>query len=278
MEKRMLYLECYSGISGDMTVGALLDLGANEEKLRRTLNLLELPGYEITVGRTKKNEIDACSFDVILPEHPHYDEGHGMSDKHSKEDPEADHTDHEKQHHSHHHTHHHAHRNLNDIHQILDRIEEKNVKELAKKIFLIVADAESKVHNVPIDQIHFHEVGAIDSIVDIVSAAVCFCDLGIDEVVVSDLYEGKGYVCCQHGQMPVPAPATLKIIESEKLYLHLCGNEGEMVTPTGAAIAAALKTRDMLPSRYRVLKTGLGAGKKDFQSANVLRAMMIEGM
>ncbi|MGN0293440.1 MAG: nickel insertion protein, partial [Lachnospiraceae bacterium] len=173
-------------------------------------------------------------------------------------------------------SHEHHHRNLQDVCMIIDRINHQEIRNLAKKIFRIVAEAEAEVHDQPLEQVHFHEVGAIDSIVDIVSAASCICSLGIKEVVVSELYEGKGHVFCQHGKMPVPAPAVLKIAESQGLYLHLCDNDGEMVTPTGAAIAAALKTQDQLPSRYRVLKTGNGAGKKNFAAANILRIMMIE--
>ena len=122
---------------------------------------------------------------------------------------------------------------------------------------------------------HFHEVGAIDSIIDIVSVAVCVDNLGIEEVVVSPLSEGRGHVHCQHGILPVPVPATANIV-SCGLKLRVTDNDGEMVTPTGAAIAAALRTRDELPDSCRLLRVGMGAGNKVFRQANVLRAMLLE--
>ena len=261
MKQKSLYLECYSGISGDMSVAALLDLGADEAFLRNCLESLNLQGYEFVIGRKLCSGIDACTFDVQIPEQPCYDEGHGMSMEHHE-------------HHEHHH--HHAHRNLQDIEEILSRLESTEVRDLAMRIFHIVADAEAQAHNKPLSEIHFHEVGAIDSIVDIVAASACFVSLDIDRVIVSPLYEGVGHLCCQHGMMPVPAPATLNIIEKHGMTLHITENQGEMITPTGAAIAAALKTSVELPETFRVLATGLGAGKKTFRTANLLRAMLIE--
>ncbi|MGN0203015.1 MAG: nickel pincer cofactor biosynthesis protein LarC [Coprococcus sp.] len=159
---------------------------------------------------------------------------------------------------------------------MIDRLENEHVKELAKKMFMIVAEAESKAHGLPIDQVHFHEVGAIDSIVDIISVAVCVDNLGVDDIVVSELYEGSGHVRCQHGMMPVPVPATANIVAANHLPMKITDAQGEMVTPTGAAIAAALRTSDRLPENYHLVKIGLGAGKKDFPKANVLRAMLLE--
>ena len=153
---------------------------------------------------------------------------------------------------------------------------EEPVKELARKMFRIVAEAESKAHGIPVGRgAIFPEVGAVDSIVDIISVAVCMYDLGITDVVVSSLAEGRGYVRCQHGVMPVPVPATANIAASHGLELKLTDNEGEMVTPTGAAIAAALRTKDVLPEHYIIEKIGVGAGNKDFKNANILRAMLI---
>ena len=150
------------------------------------------------------------------------------------------------------------------------------MKELARRMFRIVAEAESKAHGLPVEQVHFHEVGAIDSIVDIISVAVCVDDLGVDDVVVSALAEGHGHVHCQHGVLPVPVPATAHIASAYGLNLRFTDNDGEMVTPTGAAIAAALRTKDRLPSSCRLLKVGMGAGNKVFKQANVLRAMLLE--
>ena len=149
-------------------------------------------------------------------------------------------------------------------------------RQLAKKIFRIVAEAESKAHGVPVSEVHFHEVGAIDSIVDIVSAAVLIDDLGIRECVVTGLAEGSGFVHCQHGDLPVPVPAVLNIAQAHGITLRTTTANGEMVTPTGIAIAAALRTRDRLPAEYKVEKTGIGLGKRDFGRANILRVMILE--
>ena len=152
----------------------------------------------------------------------------------------------------------------------------ERAKVLAKRTFDIIALAESKAHGLPVDEVHFHEVGAIDSIVDIVAACVLVDDLKFDHVVISEMYEGTGHVWCQHGVIPVPVPATLNIVTEHNLDMKITDNEGEMITPTGAALAAALRTRNNLPAKYRMLKVGLGSGKKDFKRANILRAYLLE--
>ena len=264
---KVLYLECNSGISGDMTVGALLDLGADRHVLEHALESLGVGGYHLHFGRKDVCGLDSYDFDVHLEE-----DGHEHDHPHSHED-----------HHGHSHVHQHGdghplvHRNLFDIYQIIDKLESNDrVKELARRMFRIVAEAESKAHGLPIDQVHFHEVGAIDSIVDIISVAVCVDNLGVDDVVVSALAEGHGHVHCQHGVLPVPVPATANIASAYGLDLRFTDNDGEMVTPTGAAIAAALRTRDSLPDSCRLLKIGMGAGNRVFRQANVLRAMLLE--
>ena len=301
-----LYLECYSGISGDMTVAALLDLGADQQVLLEGLESLNLPGYQLKIGRVKKNGIDACDFDVILdePEH-HHDHEHGHDHDHDHEhhhdhdhehhhDHEHEHHhDHEHEHHhdhdhehhhdhdhehhhDHHHHHDHVHRNIGDIFAVIDQSKiSDRAKQTAKDIFRIIAAAESKAHGIAEDQVHFHEVGAVDSIVDIVSAAICLDNLDITEAVVSDLYEGCGYVHCQHGLMPVPVPAVVNIAADNALRLRLTQTRGEMITPTGAAIAAYLSKGGKLPESFVIEKIGLGAGKKDFATANILRAFLI---
>ena len=283
-----LYLECYSGISGDMTVAALLDLGADQQVLMEGLESLNLPGYQLKIGRVKKNGIDACDFDVILdePEHHHdHDHEHHHDHDHDHEhhhDHEHEHPhDHEHEHHhdhehEHHHHHDHVHRNIGDIFAIIDQSKiSDRAKQTAKDIFRIIAAAESKAHGIAEDQVHFHEVGAVDSIVDIVSAAICLDNLDITEAVVSDLYEGCGYVHCQHGLMPVPVPAVVNIAADNALRLRLTQARGEMITPTGAAIAAYLSKGGKLPESFVIEKIGLGAGKKDFATANILRAFLI---
>lgn len=322
---KILYLECNSGISGDMTVGALLDLGADRKVLEDALNSLGVDGYHLHFGRKAVCGLDAFDFDVHLEddghehghdhgyehddEHEHeHEHGHGHDDGHEhghghEHENGHEHDDgHEHGHghnnihgeahlhihdsleiheyaHSHEegHAHSHVHRNLFDIFQIIDRLDSNDrVKELARRMFRIVAEAESKAHGLPLEQVHFHEVGAIDSIVDIISVAVCVDNLGIEQVVVSPLSEGQGHVHCQHGILPVPVPATANIASAYGLELRFTDNDGEMVTPTGAAIAAALRTRDRLPAACRLVKIGMGAGNKVFKQANVLRAMLME--
>lgn len=285
-----LYLECYSGISGDMTVAALLDLGADQQVLLEGLESLNLPGYQLKIGRVKKNGIDACDFDVILdePEHHHdhdHEHHHDHDHEHHHDHDHEHHHDHEHEHHhdhdhehhhDHHHHHDHVHRNIGDIFAIIDQSKiSDRAKQTAKDIFRIIAAAESKAHGIAEDQVHFHEVGAVDSIVDIVSAAICLDNLDITEAVVSDLYEGCGYVHCQHGLMPVPVPAVVNIAADNALRLRLTQTRGEMITPTGAAIAAYLSKGGKLPESFVIEKIGLGAGKKDFATANILRAFLI---
>ena len=286
---KILYLECNSGISGDMTVGALLDLGADRQVLENALESLGVDGYHLHFGRKVVCGLDAFDFDVHLEA-----DGHGHSHEHTHRQEDAyervdscghlevhEHCHGHKHEHSHEHedghSHSHTHRNLHDIYHIIDRLDSnERVKEMARTMFRIVAEAESKAHGLPVEQVHFHEVGAIDSIVDIISAAVCIDNLGVEDVVVSALSEGHGHVHCQHGVLPVPVPATANIASSYGLKLHFTDNDGEMVTPTGAAIAAALRTKDRLPSSCRLLKVGMGAGNKMFKQANVLRAMLLE--
>lgn len=293
---KKLYFECTSGISGDMTVAALLDLGADEKVLREAISSIPASGFDIKISRVKKSGVDACDFDVLLDaEHENHDhdmeylhgvghsyegdghthehsyEGHGHTHEHSHEGHGHTHS------HSHHGHHHHEHRGLPEILMMIDQCKmTDSAKALAKKIFDIVAVAESKAHGLPKDQVHFHEVGAIDSIVDIVSVAVCFDNLGIEEVIIPVLYEGSGSVRCQHGILPVPVPATANIVEAHGLKLHRMDFMGEFVTPTGAAIAAALKTEEKLPAVFSVVKTGIGAGKREYEKASILRVMILE--
>nr|WP_314461351.1 nickel pincer cofactor biosynthesis protein LarC [uncultured Clostridium sp.] len=285
--KKILYLECNSGISGDMTVGALLDLGADQEVLVKALQSLNLSGYHLHFGRTKKCGLDAYDFDVHLEAVAEHDHSHTDMDGHAHSH-ETDHSHDHAHEHSHEHTHNHEHshshenhhshehRNIGDIYEIIDRLAAgERVKAMARRMFDIVAEAEAKAHGIPLEEVHFHEVGAVDSIIDIIGTAVCVDNLGVDKIIVSPLSEGSGSIRCQHGVIPVPVPATANIASAYGLKLRLTDNEGEMVTPTGAAIAAALKTTDRLPSSCQILKTGMGAGKKDFKQANILRAMIL---
>ena len=166
-------------------------------------------------------------------------------------------------------------RTWKDIEQILKEADLKpRVLELAMRMFQSVAEAEGKAHGCPPEKVHFHEVGAVDSIVDIVGTAACLEELGVEKILVSDLWEGSGHVHCQHGILPVPVPAVLEIAAAHGLTLRQTEQQGEMVTPTGAAIAALSEGRQ--PERFTVKRVGLGAGKREFPKANILRAMLIE--
>ncbi len=354
MERSVLYLECHSGISGDMTVAALLDLGANRQVLLDALASLPLTGYSIEIKDVLKSGLRACDFNVIL-EHDNHDHDmeylHGTGHVHAADAPHA----HEHTHavefmhdphmhaadmpHAHEHVHAaesmhgsghthaagaphaHAHesRNLRDVTEIINAGKlTDSARELVLRIFHILAEAEASVHGKSVDEVHFHEVGAVDSIIDIVAVAVCLDNLHPSRVVVSPLTDGTGQIRCQHGLIPVPVPAVTAIAAQNGLSLKLTEIEGELVTPTGAAIAAALQSdaaqcsgtaphsgaaqcsgttqhsdttpqsntaqcsgtarqsASGLPAEFRIRKIGLGAGKRDYATAGVLRAMLLE--
>lgn len=278
--RNKLYLECTSGISGDMTVAALLDLGADQKKLVRTLKSLPVKGFDIKISRVMKSGIDACDFDVLL-DHDHENHDHDMKYLHGDDGDFHGH-DHEKHHHDHggsrHGHHHHEHRGLNEIMEIIDHTDMTDrAKSYGKRIFKILAEAEAKAHNVPVNQVHFHEVGAVDSIVDILSVAICMDDLDVEEVIVPRLCEGSGTIRCQHGILPVPVPAVSIIVSAHQLKLHITSVQGELITPTGAAIVAAFLTSEKLPEDFTVRKIGIGAGKRQYECPGILRAMLIRG-
>ena len=317
---KTLYLETSSGISGDMFVAAMIDLGADPEALERALNSIPADGFMVEISSVKKSGIACCDFNVILDaahenhdhdmaylygpapvssaapqeeaHHCHCHEDEEAHHCHCHEDEEAHHChchEDEEAHHCHghggeeshhHHEHHHHHgRHLAEIMGIIDATDmTDSAKALAGKMFHIVAEAESLAHHMPLEEVHFHEVGAIDSIVDIISAAVTFDSLGITDVIIPCLTEGRGTVRCQHGVLPVPVPATMNIIEAYDMPLTIMEAKGEYVTPTGAAIAAAICTTHQLPKAFRIVATGLGAGKRAYtERANILRAYLIEG-
>ncbi len=331
---KTLYLETSSGISGDMFVAAMIDLGADPEALERALNSIPADGFMVEISSVKKSGIACCDFNVILdaahenhdhdmaylygpapvtaaaPQeeahhchchedeeaphcHCHEDEEvphcHCHEDEeahhcHCHEDEEAHHCHchgEEEPHHQHYHDHEHHHhgRHLAEILDIIAATDmTDSAKALAGKMFHIVAEAESLAHHMPLEEVHFHEVGAIDSIVDIIAAAVTFDSLGITDVIIPCLTEGTGTVRCQHGVLSVPVPATMNIIEAYDMPLTIMEAKGEYVTPTGAAIAAAICTTHQLPKAFRIVATGLGAGKRAYtERTNILRAYLIEG-
>ena len=337
---KTLYLETSSGISGDMFVAAMIDLGADPEALERALNSIPADGFMVEISSVKKSGIACCDFNVILDaahenhdhdmaylygsapvssaapqeeahhchcheeeeaHHCHCHEDEEVHHCHCHEDEEAHHChchedeeahhchchEDEEAHHCHgrggeephhHHEHHHG-RHLAEILDIIDATDmTDSAKALAGKMFHIVAEAESLAHHMPLEEVHFHEVGAIDSIVDIIAAAVTFDSLGITDVIIPCLTEGTGTVRCQHGVLPVPVPATMNIIEAYDMPLTIMAAKGEYVTPTGAAIAAAICTTHQLPKAFRIVATGLGAGKRAYtERTNILRAYLIEG-
>ncbi len=301
-----LYLECNTGISGDMSVAALLDLGADRDVLMKVLNSIPAKGFEVKISRVKKAGIDCCDFAVLLDkdyenhdhdmeylygktencgrnhehthqeghhEHIHHEENTGHS---HEEFPEHIH-DEETHEHSHNHTHHHEHRGMKEIREILSAcVMTERARALALKIFEVLARAEAKAHGVSLEEVHFHEVGAIDSIVDIVAAAVCLDNLDITKVIVLRLCEGTGSVRCQHGILPVPVPAVANIIEAYGLPVQFSDTKGELITPTGAAIVAAMEPSYSLPERFTIQKIGMGAGKRAYERPSILRAMLIK--
>ena len=302
MNHSILYLECNSGISGDMTVAALLDLGADRQILLDALSSLPLTGYSIEIKDVYKSGIRACDFNVIL-DHDNHDHdmdylhghAHSMADEHdhthshnlSDEHEQIhrhDHSmtvgdahDHDTEESQHMHHHHHDTRNLNDITKIIQAGQlSSGAKDLALKIFQILAEAEAAVHGKTLEEIHFHEVGAVDSIVDIVAVAVCIDNLSPSGIVISALTDGKGQIRCQHGLIPVPVPAVTAIAMQNDLTLNISDVEGELVTPTGAAIAAAVRTATTLPKDFRIRRIGFGAGKRDYATTGLLRAMLLQ--
>lgn len=258
-----LYFEMYSGIAGDMTIGALLDLGASKEKLVSGLKSIDFGEYELVFDRVKKNGLDAYNFDVKLGHKHCHDHGHH---------------DHHEDHGKGHHHHHHDHRNLKEIEKIIDSGDfSDKVKKDAKGIFKIIAEAESQAHGLPIDEIFFHEVGAVDSIIDVIGTCILLEDLNPDHIYFSEMYEAKGYQECAHGFMPLPVPAVANIITDSNLTLNIIDDYGERTTPTGAAIVAYFSDGE-INSPFQIKKIGVGAGNSNFEkSTNILRVMEIEG-
>ncbi|MBI2652244.1 nickel pincer cofactor biosynthesis protein LarC [Candidatus Woesearchaeota archaeon] len=228
------YFDCFSGISGDMIIGALIDLGLDFNYLKKELKRLNLKGYKIEAKKIIKNGIGAVKFDVIA------------KNKHDKE------------------------RNLKEINEIINNSRLDNeAKNTLKKIFHKIATAEAKVHNKPISKIHFHEIGAIDTIIDVAGAVIGIKKLGIEKIYCSKLNVGSGFVEFSHGRFPVPAPATAEILKNIPIYHN--NLEAELVTPTGAAIITALSNYFGEMPAMKVQKIGYGAGTKDLEQPNVLR-------
>jgi uncharacterized protein (TIGR00299 family) protein len=241
---KIAYFDCFSGVSGDMTLAALLACGADEGEFRSRLRALKVPGYELKIQKVTREGIGATDVDVILIE---VDQGHG--------------------------------RHLSDIAEILENSGlSPYVRATALVVFTRLADAEAKIHGTSREEIHFHEVGAVDAIVDIVGSCILLEMLGVQRVAVSSIPCGYGTITCQHGIMPVPAPATMELLQG--FPVHSVDIKGELVTPTGAALVTTLadpETAGRLPA-MRILTNGFGAGKKQFKPSmpNLLRVVIGE--
>ncbi len=238
MEKKILFFDCFSGISGDMTIGALLDLGVDKDYFLDCISKLNIKGFEIKIKKSSKKGIGGTDFNVKI-------------DSEIKQ----------------------PQRNLNDILEIINQSGlNENIKSLSEKIFRIITEAEAAVHNKPVEEIHFHEIGAVDSIVDIVGTAVCIDSINADEILSSPLNLGSGFVVCNHGTIPVPAPATLEILKDVPVYSW--NIKKEMTTPTGAGIIKALSTGFTDFPSISIERTGYGLGKRDLEIPNVLRVVL----
>ncbi|GHV41443.1 UPF0272 protein [Clostridia bacterium] len=261
---KILYFDCFSGISGDMTLGALTDLGVPVEYLTQELEKLHVHGWQLQMERTQKNGISANYAKVILHEHTHEHEHH-----HHDHDHEHDH-----EHHEHHH-HEHEHRSFADIKRIIEESGiSQNAKNIAVKIFTEIANAEGKIHGAPPEQVHFHEVGAVDSIVDVIGSAICVDYLAPDKILRGVVNDGSGFTICQHGQIPIPAPAVAEMFAAKGVRSRQIDVDKELVTPTGAGILAALS--EYAAFDFTPKKTGYGAGTRNLSIPNVLRVYLCE--
>ena len=272
MREKILYFDCSAGISGDMTLGALLDLGADTKVFLTELEKLHLEGYEIAFETTQRNAITATHVNVILTgqeqahDHTHIHEhihDHGHTHEH----------DHE--HHSHDHERGHFHRSFRDIRQMIQNSElSKEVKDLSLRIFTRVARAEAKVHHKDMEEVQFHEVGAVDSIVDIVGSAILITMLKPDRICASVVQDGHGFVHCQHGMLSVPVPAVCEIFAESDALIRQIDVDTELVTPTGAAIISELADSFGTMPVMTIDKIGWGAGTKILKIPNLLKVTL----
>jgi uncharacterized protein (TIGR00299 family) protein len=266
---KTLYLDIFSGISGDMFIGAMIDLGADAHKLEHELEKLELGGYHLHVARKQKSGIEGVKFDVHLADHHEHSHDHPYDHHHH---------DHEHHHDHHHHDEHDESRNFSEIKELISRSKLSAwVKQKSVAVFKRVAEAEGKIHGLPADEVHFHEVGAVDSIVDVVGACIALELLGKPRVLAAPVVEGTGWVKCAHGRLPVPVPATLAILGARGIGLTQCDEPNELITPTGAALLAEFAESFGPMDNLAAEKIGFGLGTRDNATRpNVLRAILGE--
>ena len=249
---KVLYYDCFAGISGDMNLGAMIDIGVDKDYLVKELGKLSVSGFRISISKELKNGISGTKVSVNLKEINNTNAHTGRSHDHNQ---------------------HREHRNLEDIVKIISSSKlSEYVKKLSIQIFTRIADAEAKIHHKPVNEIHFHEIGAIDSIVDIVGAAICIDYLRPDIIMATSIELGGGFVECAHGTFPVPAPATAEILKG--LPVKSGAVMHETTTPTGAAILTSIVNEFTDKISFTIEKTGYGLGHKDFDIPNVLRVYL----
>ena len=272
---KTLYLDIFSGISGDMFIGALIDLGVDARKLERELAKLKLDDYHVHVSRQHKSAIEGVKFDVHLAHEHHHHHEHTHEHHHHSEDDHGHEHHHEHGHHHHEDHHHEEQRTFTQIKKLISGSKLSSwVKKKSISVFHRIAEAEGKIHGLPPEKVHFHEVGAVDSIVDIVGACIGLEMLGKPRVLAAAVTEGTGWVKCAHGRFPIPAPATLAILGARGIGVTQCEEPHELVTPTGAALLAEF-VEDFGPMGGLVAeKIGFGLGTRDNKTRpNVLRAV-----
>lgn len=275
---KTLYLDCFSGISGNMFIGMLLHAGVPFDEFQKAMGALQLNGYSLVYRTVNKLGIQAAYFNVCLEgerhahDHNEQKEGHAAHGHHHGHEHGSAESGHLVDTTGHHH--HHAHRGLPEITEIIENAAlEDRIKEKSLAVFRELAKAEAKVHGIPVEEIHFHEVGAIDCILDIVGTVWALHYLGIEQIGVSPLHAGSGFVQCAHGIMPVPAPATAELLAGLPYYATAV--RGELVTPTGAALVKVLSSyAGLRPNDFIHTCTAYGAGTKDLEIPNVLRGFM----
>ncbi len=280
---RILYYDVFCGLSGDMNLGGMIDLGVDFEYLKMELKKLNIEDeFDLSLKKVQKHGITGSKVDVILLNQPDdkYNQGYwdqvagGKEEHHHHDDSDHHHHHHDDNDHHHHH-HDHEHRTFKIIKEMIEGSDlNDHVKEIAIRIFRTIAEAEGKVHGKTLEDVHFHEVGATDSIVDIVGSAICLDALGVDKVMSSTVQVGGGFVSCAHGKMPVPAPATAEILKGVPLAYNIVPYE--TTTPTGAAILKALVDEYTNRQEFEILGVGYGSGSKDFEVPNMIRMYLAE--
>lgn len=267
---KVLYFDCFSGISGDMTLGALLDLGIDIEQFKNELYKLNIDEFDIIISNKVRNGIVGTDVEVRL--HEEHEHTHNAHNHMHRENHKGCHTE---AHHSSGETHSHHARNLYDIESLIDASDLKsNVKEFSKKVFREIAAAEAKVHNKNINEVHFHEVGAVDSIADIVGVAICIDLIGAEQFFSSYIHDGSGFIECQHGIIPVPVPAVVEMLKGSNIPLISEDVETELVTPTGCGLIKCLASKYGKMPAMTIEKIGYGIGKRNTGRFNALRVFM----